>query len=201
MSSPTTTRTDEKTAGGGGIFIALAPWVLFTLVASHGSLKVASVLALVAAIGIAAPATLARRPKLLEVGAVATFIGFTIVAFAASPDTADWVARYARGIAAAVLALIAFASLAFVPFTEQYAREQVPEAYWGSAHFKEANRKLTLMWGCIFAAMVPFHIIAGTIDTRAGNVVFNWVIPIALVVWGAKRSTGERDDAPAVHAA
>jgi hypothetical protein len=65
----------------------------------------------------------------------------------------------------------------------------VPERYWGSPKFKEINRKLTTMWACIFAAMVPFHAIAGALDTRAGNVVFNWAIPLGLVVWGIKRSS------------
>jgi hypothetical protein len=83
-----------------------------------------------------------------------------------------------------------FMHILFVaPFTEHYAREQVPEQYWGSPKFKEINRKLTTMWACIFAAMVPFHVIAGAIDTKAGNIIFNWAIPLGLVVWGIKRST------------
>ena len=139
----------------------------------------------------------AGRPKLLEVGAVVTFIGFVVVAFLADASTAHWVARYARGIAALILSLISFASLFFTPFTEEYAREQVPEQYWGSPKFKEINRKLTTMWACIFAAMVPFHAIAGTVNTKAGNIVFNWVIPLGLVYWGIKRSSApEESDAP-----
>ena len=124
-----------------------------------------------------------------------TFIGFVVVAFLADASTAHWVARYARGIAALILALISFASLFFTPFTEQYAREQVPEQYWGSPKFKAINRKLTTMWACIFAAMVPFHAIAGTLDTKLGNIIFNWAIPLGLVFWGIKRSSaaGESD--------
>ena len=52
--------------------------------------------------------------------------------------------------------------------------------------------------GVIFGAMVPFHAIAGTVDTKAGNIVFNWAIPLGLVYWGIKRSTApeESDAAP-----
>lgn len=113
--------------------------------------------ALAAAIVIAVPGVRAGRPKPIEVGAVVTFMGFVVVAFLADASTAHWVARYARGIAALILSLISFASLFFTPFTEQSAREQVPEQYWGSPKFKEVNRKLTTMWACIFGAMVPFH--------------------------------------------
>ncbi len=196
--SSTRSESAEPSAGGKGIFIALVPWILFTVLVAHSTLKLGSIAALVAAAVIAVPGVRSGRPKLLEVGAVVTFTGFVVVAFVADATTAHWVARYARGIAAAILALISFASLLFVPFTEEYAREQVPEQYWGSPKFKEINRKLTLMWACIFTAMVPFHIIAGTADTRLGNIIFNWAIPLGLVFWGIKQSStaGDSETAP-----
>jgi hypothetical protein len=186
----------EKGSHGSGVFIALVPWVLFTVVAEHGTLKLASVAALVIAIGISLPGILKGRPKLLELGAVIAFIGFTVVAFAADASLGEFVERYARAIAAALLALIAFASLTAVPFTEQYARDEVPRELWSSPTFKSVNRRLTVMWGTVFAAMVPFHIAAGAIDTRPTNIVFNWLIPIGLVLWGIKETsviTGDKE--------
>jgi hypothetical protein len=174
---------------GSGVFIALVPWVLFTVVAEHGTLKLASVAALVIAAGISLPGILKGRPKLLELGAVIAFIAFTAVAFAADASLGEFVERYARAIAAALLALIAFASLVAVPFTEQYAREEVPRELWATPTFKSVNRRLTLMWGTVFAAMVPFHVAAGAIDTRPTNIVLNWLIPIGLVVWGIKQTS------------
>ncbi len=189
--------TAEKSGKGFGIYVALAPWVAFTLLAAHSSMKLASIVALFASVVIAAPAVKARKPKLLELGAVLTFAVFTVIAFTADAPTADWVAKYARGLAAGGLSLIAFGSLLFTPFTEQYAREQVAERFWNTPKFKETNRRLTLMWGAVFAAMIPFHVIAAQINTTRGNLIFNWVIPIGLVVWAIKQSTGEKDDAPA----
>jgi hypothetical protein len=181
--------TNQEDTRGSGVFIALIPWVLFTVVAEHGTLKLASVAALVIAVGISLPGILKGRPKLLELGAVIAFVGFTAVAFAADASLGEFVERYARAIAAALLALIAFVSLMAVPFTEQYARDEVPRELWSSAKFKSVNRRLTLMWGTVFAAMVPFHIAAGAIDTRPTNIVLNWVIPIGLVLWGVKQTS------------
>jgi hypothetical protein len=195
-SSMSSNQTDapEHSGGGKGIFIALIPWIVFTVLASHATLKIGSLAALATAIVIAGLSVVrAGRPKLLEVGAVVTFIGFVVVAFLADASTAHWVARYARGIAALILSAISFASLLFTPFTEEYARDQVPEQYWSSPKFKEVNRKLTTMWACIFAAMVPFHAIAGTINTKPGNIIFNWAIPLGLVYWGIKRSSAPAD--------
>src|ERR1700712_5730239 len=149
---------ESKPVAGAGIFIALIPWVLFTALAERMSVKAAALIALAAAVVIAARGVRSGHPKLLELAAVATFIAFSIVAFTVSADSADWLTRYARGIAAGVLALIAFGSLLSVPFTEQYAREVVPPEAWSSPRFKAINRRLTLVWACVFAGMVPSHI-------------------------------------------
>jgi hypothetical protein len=174
---------------GGGIYLAFVPWVLFSLITQHDTLKAAAITALLAAVLIAAPSVAAGRPKMLELGAVVAFVGFTIVAFIADPSTTAWLARYARAIAALLLALIAFSSLRFVPFTEQYARESVPRQFWSTPRFKRINRQLTVTWGCVFLAMMVSHVIAGAIDTRRGNTIFNWVVPIILIVWAAKRTS------------
>jgi hypothetical protein len=72
----------------------------------------------------------------------------------------------------------------------------VPRQFWASPRFKRINRQLTAMWGFVFLLMVPSHIVAGLIDTRRGNTFFNWVIPIALIVFAVKRTgrVREQDD-------
>lgn len=43
--------------------------------------------------------------------------------------------------------------------------------------------------------MVPAHVIAGAIDTHRANLIFNRAIPIAVVIWAAKR-TAQVSDSP-----
>jgi hypothetical protein len=179
-----------------GIFVALVPWLLFSVVC-RVSVQAASLLALVASAAIAYPAVRAGRPKILELAAVVSFAGFSLVVLAVDPGSADTLHRYARGIAAGMLALIAFGSLLFTPFTEQYARESVAERLWSTPQFKAGNRAMTVMWGVIFAAMVPCHIIAGSIDTTRSNLIFNWLVPVLLVMWGMKRSSAVTAETPA----
>ncbi|HEX4520256.1 MAG TPA: hypothetical protein VH063_11815 [Gaiellaceae bacterium] len=193
--SPTATTDSKKQPGGAGIFIALVPWVVFSLLAAHVSVEAAAVTALLASIAIAVPSLRRRRPKTLELAAIAAFAGITIAAFLGSSGSGDWLAEYARAIAAGLLGLIAFGSLLFTPFTEQYARESVPRSAWGSSTFKAVNRKLTITWGLVFVGMIPGHIAAGAIDTRAANLVLNWALPVALVVWGIKRTSALSDNA------
>ncbi|HEX4466310.1 MAG TPA: hypothetical protein VH025_03925 [Solirubrobacteraceae bacterium] len=189
MASTQMVDASNETSHSSGVFIALVPWLLFTVIAQHGTLKLASIAALVIAAAVSIPGIRAGRPKALELGAVAAFAGFTVVALAADASAAEFVERYARGIAAALLALIAFGSLLTVPFTEQYAREKVPQELWSSPVFKRVNRRLTAMWGGVFAAMVPFHVVAGIIEKRPANIALNWVVPIMLVLWAVKQTT------------
>jgi hypothetical protein len=189
--------TQTEPGSGSGLYIALVPWVAFTLLAQHSTLKLASVAALVLAIAIMIRSIVTTGLKVLEVGAVVAFTGFTVVALGADHAAGAWMARYSRAIAAGLLALIAFTSLLFTPFTEQYARESVPREHWGSPTFKQINRRITLLFGFVFTAMVPFHIAAGAIDKRPTNILFNWVVPIGLLLWGIKRSGEIADEATA----
>lgn len=169
------------------IYIAFVPWILFGAISQHDSVAAAALVALAASIAIGLPSFAAGRPKILDLGAIAAFAGFSVVALAVGSD-ADWLSEYARAIAAGLLGLIALGSLLVTPFTEQYARETVPEEAWSSPVFKRVNRELTQMWGLVFLAMVPSHLIAAQIDTHRGNTIFNWVIPVVLIVWAAKRT-------------
>ncbi|MBV9167816.1 MAG: hypothetical protein JO342_16890 [Solirubrobacterales bacterium] len=189
ISSRDASRTDESHGPGIKIYVAFIPWMLFSLIARHSTLKAAALAALIGSIVIAAPSIYARRLKLLEIGAILAFAGFTVVAFAVDASTGHWVARYARAIAAAMLALIAFSSLLFEPFTAQYARESVPRQFWASARFQTLNRQLTMMWALVFTTMVPAHLIAGALNTGQANLIFNWAVPITVILWAAKRTS------------
>jgi hypothetical protein len=180
------------------IYVAFVPWVLFSVIARRWEVEAAAVAALVAAVAISIPGFRAGRPKVLEIGAIVAFVGFTIVATQADAATNEWLARYARGIAAGLLALIAFGSLLRTPFTEQYARETVPEELWSTPTFISVNRRITALWGWVFLLMVPSHILAGAIDTHRAQTIFNWIVPIVLVVIAVKQtsrlSEGARDE-------
>ncbi|MBV9002920.1 MAG: hypothetical protein JO304_27945 [Solirubrobacterales bacterium] len=185
---PTVSPQADQAGSGFGIYLAFIPWIVFSVAAEHSTLKLAAVGALLTSVLIAVRSIRTGGAKLIELGAVAAFVGFTVVAFRADPATSEFVARYARAIAATVLSTLAFGSLLVVPFTEQYARESVPRQLWSSPQFKRINRQLTAMWGLVFAAMVPAHVIAGALDTHRANLIFNWAIPIVLVMWAAKRT-------------
>src|SRR5919198_1171655 len=88
--------------------------------------------------------------KLLDVGTIAFFGLVTLLAIFVDRSGLDWLEKYAQVISSGALAAIAFVSLAFTPFTEEYARDTTPRELWNTTGFKVINRQLTLMWGVVF---------------------------------------------------
>ena len=46
-----------------------------------------------------------------------------------------------------VIVLVVLVLVPVMPFTEQYARQSTPRAYWASPTFKKINRVLSVAWG------------------------------------------------------
>jgi hypothetical protein len=193
------TESRREGADHGGvhpsIWLAFVPWILFAVLTRRDTLQAAVVVGLAAAVLIGLPSVLAGRPKILELGTVLFFAIFVVVVLIVDPGADDFLSRYGRAIATAGLAAIAALSVLIGrPFTEQYAREQVDPSLWGSERFKDLNRRFTLGWALVFAVMACSHVVAGAIDTHRAETIFNWIIPIALIVAMVRYMASAREE-------
>jgi hypothetical protein len=183
------------------MFYSLVPWAVFTLAAGHGGTKYVAPAALVAtvlALAIAVYNTRGSSLKIIDASGVVTFAAITAIALVSGDPVRRHLVDYGRGGAALVLAIVMFASLLFMPFTEQYARETVPEQYWHSPVFRAVNRKLTAVWGTAILIMSGGHILSGHLEAagdlhRRTNLTLNWIIPVLLVL-GALKITRQVTD-------
>ena len=127
------------------LIIAFLPWILFGLL-SHPYPKAALIVAM-AATSIQVIAHI-RRPKILEVVSFAFFV-FSLMAL----FVWHW-SRFGHHLGLIVhllLATIAWGSLfAGIPFTLQYAREEVPSERWRDPLFIRTNQWITIVWGTDF---------------------------------------------------
>jgi peptidoglycan/LPS O-acetylase OafA/YrhL len=108
------------------------------------------------------------------------FVAVTVAGMIVGAQDRDWMDSHATTLSAGALAAMALGSLAFVPFTEQYAPESAPRQDWERAAFRRTNRVLTLMWALVFALIAVLGYVAvmapATVDwTKA-------VIPIVVIV-------------------
>jgi len=167
-------------------FAGFAPWIIFWVVAGPSTWEYATLGALIAALILAAPDAERHSLKMLDVATIAFFAVLSVLAVFLDASDLTWLEDYSQAISSGVLAVVVLGSLAFVPFTEQYARESVPRELWDSPRFKMVNRQLTLVWGLVFAASAVCGVIAQNVDS--GQDWLNWIIPIVLIV-GAFRYT------------
>ncbi|MCX5208716.1 hypothetical protein OG689_05310 [Kitasatospora sp. NBC_00240] len=169
---------------GGNVLWAFAPWIVFAAVAGPSTWKLAAVAGLVTSLLLNGPDVLRGRPKLLEIVGILFFAVICLLALVLDRDDLIWLETYAQVIANGVVAVAALGSLAFVPFTEQYARESTPPEIWRTAAFKRTNRVLTAMWGGIFAVIALLGLLA--LHVSSGTDWLNWVLPVVLLVVGVK---------------
>lgn len=164
----------------GNVFFDFLPWIIFDVVSGPSTWKFAALAALIFAIVLNVPELRRGGVKLLNVVGIAFFGVVCVLALLLDRRDLGWLETYAQIIANGAVALVALGSLAFVPFTEQYARESTPPEVWHTPLFKRTNRLLTTMWGLVFAIIAVLGVIA--VHDRHDSDWLNWVVPIALLV-------------------
>jgi hypothetical protein len=187
------------------ILLGFLPWIAFSAISTRvgpGAAGAAALVAFVVAAALVARSYIrGESPKLLELTALVTFAGIGLWALL-DPAAADVLAFYGRGGATLLLAVVIAVSLLGRPFTEQYARESVPQEYWDSPRFHAINRRISAAWAGTVAVMGVGHLLAGWLAAATGTVagpadlVLNWLVPgllIVLTVNYTHRVTAEAD--------
>jgi hypothetical protein len=172
------------------IYLGFLPWIIYAFI-GRGTLEGVVWGGLAAAVTagvIVITSARVRSVKELEIFALALFGGLMTAGALNQHDPGGFLQRYHSAIAVGALACFAVASLAFQPFTEQYAREVVQRKYWHSTRFNRANVELTLMWAAVFAAVAVSELIAGVFDTRLAATIFELVVPTGLVLVGVQQA-------------
>ncbi|WP_101947077.1 hypothetical protein [Mycobacterium sp. 3519A] len=161
-------------------FVGFAPWIIYWVVADGPSTWMfGAICAVIAALTLGVSAG-RGGPRLLEVVTIVFFVAVTIAGMVVGAEDRDWMDTYATTLSSGVLAVMSVASLAFVPFTAQYAPERGPRDDWEKAAFRRTNRVLTLMWALVFALIAVLGYVAVDAPETAG-----WtkaVIPVVVIV-------------------
>ena len=167
-----------------GQLAGFAPWIIFWVVASPSTWEYGAGGALIAALILAIPDIEGRSLKTLDITSILFFAVLTVLGLILDRSELDWLEDYAQVISSGLLALVVLGSLAFTPFTEQYAREQAPREVWDSPQFKQRNFSLTTVWGLAFAGIAVSGLIAQSMDEPSAWL--EWIIPIVLIVGAFK---------------
>ncbi|MFF3213475.1 hypothetical protein ACFYYB_22700 [Streptomyces sp. NPDC002886] len=179
-------------------FVGLSPWILFAFVVGPGRFEWAVGLALAISVCLVVGSRLLNPGsslKILELSDVVFFAVLTVVGIFASDGTRRWLETYAGEVANVSLFLIAFGSiLAGVPFTLQYAREQVDRKFWDTPVFKRTNYLITGVWGLAFLINAIVGAYGDLVLRDPNNIWTGWIIQILTIV-GALRFTEKYPEA------
>jgi hypothetical protein len=161
-------------------FVGFVPWIIYWVVAEGPSTWLFGALSAVLAAFILGISISRGGPRLLEIVTMAFFVAVTAPGVVVGAQNRDWMDTYATTLSSAVLSVMALASLAFTPFTEQYARASRPLKEWEKPAFRQTNRVLTLMWALVFGLIAVLGYYATEVpETQDWT---NWVIPIVVIV-------------------
>ncbi|AZS83037.1 hypothetical protein ELQ87_01055 [Streptomyces griseoviridis] len=164
----------------GNLFFAFAPWIVFDVVAGPSTWKYAALSALVASVVLNGRGLRRGHFKILEATGIVFFAVLSVLALVLDHQDLVWLETYAQPLSSGVIAVVCLGSLAFVPFTSQYARESTPRERWDSPAFRHINLVLTSMWSAVFVVTAVLGLVA--VHAGSGSDWLNWVIPIALLV-------------------
>jgi hypothetical protein len=150
-----------------GLIWSFAPWVAFLLGVRIEDVYWGAGAGIVVAAIVLGRATALHKVHLFDVIGVVYFGGMLALLGALHPSDIDTWGRYGQAVAHGSLTLIVFASILINrPFTEPYAREQVPKQYWGSEQFRALNRKISAVFGLAFLVGTASLLIAGSTGDR-----------------------------------
>jgi hypothetical protein len=182
------------------LILAFLPLVAFSLLARflpHGYIGIAGLAAALIALIAIATSHPVWPPKILNTCSLVLFTLLAVLGFTLGKADDRWLATWGGAGVGIVLGLIILALVPVMPFTEQFARETTPQAYWASPTFKKINRVLSTAWGLAIFAIGLSRVAAAAIDghttRRLPEILLGLAIPFGIVIYMLKFSKSYPD--------
>jgi hypothetical protein len=172
------------------LILTFLPLIIFSVLARflpHGYIGVAGLVAAVAALIAIAVSHSVWPPKIINTCSLVLFALIAILGFTVGSHDDRWLATWGGAGMPLIIGLIILILVPVVPFTEQFARETTPQAYWSSPTFKKINRVLSVGWGlAIFAvglSRVAAAAINGHTTHRLPELLLGLAVPSVILLY------------------
>jgi hypothetical protein len=182
------------------LILSFLPLVAFSLLARllpHSDIGVSALIAAVCAVIAILAVRPVWPPKILTSCQLVLFAVMAIAGFTGSAGTDRWLATWAAAGVGLVMGLVILALIPVMPFTEQFARQSTPQAYWSSPTFKQINRVLSLGWGAallgVGASRLAAVAINGLTTRRLPDLLLGLAIPAVITFYMLKFSQSYPD--------
>jgi hypothetical protein len=170
------------------MLFGLAPWIVYWVLVGNVPSALAALVALAFAVGALAVGGATGKPwRPLHIGASATFLVLTVVAFAQGDSFNQ---RWALPLSNAAILLVAIVGVAVGrPFVREFAAAEQPDDVVKTELFRRLVTVLTWVWIAALAGMTVSSAVppiadanATILDTKAPlSFVGYWVVPFSLL--------------------
>jgi hypothetical protein len=182
------------------LVLAFLPLIVFSLLARflpHGYIGVAGLAAAVIALIAILTSHPVWPPKIINTCSLVLFALVAVLGFTLGKNDDRWLATWGGAGVGLVLGLIILVLIPVMPFTEQFAREATPPAYWTSPTFEKINRVLSAGWSvAIFAiglSRVAAAAINGHTTRRLPELLLGLAVPGVIALYMLKFSKSYPD--------
>jgi hypothetical protein len=170
------------------LLLAFTPLIAFSVLARFLPPVHIGVTALAGAV-LALAAEVAIRPvwppNLLSCCSLILFTLIAVLGFTQGQGTDSWLATWGGAGLGLALGLALLALLPVRPFTEQFARETTPRAYWSSPTFRKVNRVLSTAWGVAICAVGVSRVTAAAVSHSTfrllPELLLGLIVPVAII--------------------
>ncbi len=149
------------------LIFTFLPLIVFSVMARflpHDYIGFAGLTAAVIAIIAIATSHPVWPPKIINACSLVLFALIAVLGFAVGSHDDRWLATWGGAGMPLIIGLIILVLVPVLPFTEQFARETTPQAYWSSPTFKKINRVLSAGWGLAIFAVGVSRVAAAAIN-------------------------------------
>jgi all-trans-retinol 13,14-reductase len=175
---------------------SFSPWLVFLPASRLLPLPAAACLAAAAALAVLARAARRRHAHLLDVAGLCYFAVLGLAQTIAHPAHTEIWSRYAQLGSHLVLTALIFGSiLAGHPFTEPYARDSTPPELWHTRQFRNANRRISAIWGLAFIIGDTSLALAGSASSR--QVLLRVIVPFGTLYLAYRYTQNQQAKTPA----
>ena len=182
------------------LIIAFLPLIVFSLLSRalpHNDIGVAGLVAALTALAALAIARPVWPPKIITGCSFAVFAVIAALGFTLGRGDDRWLATWGGAGIGIVIGLIILALIPIMPFTEQFAREKVPQSRWNSPVFKQINLVLSAAWGAALVAAGASRVAAAAINghttRRLPDILLGVVLPVLIIIYMLKFSKSYPD--------
>jgi hypothetical protein len=132
-------------------------------------------------------------PKILNSCSLVLFAVLAVLGFTLGGSDDRWLATWGGAGVGIILGLVILILIPVMPFTEQFARESTPQAYWSSPTFKKINRVLSAGWGAAIFALGLSRVAAAAIGGRVPQLLLGLAVPVVITLYMLKFSKSYPD--------